>query len=826
MCEKSDRAAVQQTACSWLAYLIIAYFLANWGLCLHAQTAGIGYAVIKNYDQKTYQANAQNWSVTANKAGILYFANLNGLLEFDGSKWRTYPLPEKNALRDVQCSGDTIYVAASKEFGYFTPDRQGELHYTSLKHLLPSDLQKNLGHVWRVHALPKEWVFQSESHIFRWKNKQLLWNKAAGTLKFSSKIDDAVILQNLEQGLFRYQNGQLTALPNTAQLKNQEVWSCLPLNDHEWLVVTLTDGVQVYDQTKLRPWNTPASQFLIDYSSLGGIRLRNGLFLFNSILNGYIIADANGEIVQHVNRKKGLLNDTVLRSYESDSGQLWLAMDNGISQVNRNSLYDVIESSHDLGSVYDLVHVHNRLYAATNKGLYYTPWDGKGPLEEFEFVPQTNGQVWKLEVVQGELYVCHNRKLLHIDQQLRVNQILEHGTWKIWPTNTQKNRFIANTYHGLFVLEVGSNGILASKNQVTGFNESERKMVYTNGNAFVIRDKQLLRYQLSPDLTRVIRINKLSHAEALDSGFDEINWFQNQVLTSVGQQLYTWQFPEQKLVPHTQWSSLMAHYSPPTTWVQDRNGNVWFKYGDQFGLLQLLNGQFKDRTAELSEMKGRTVTQQLAVWPIDENRTLLGVNTGIIELNLAYSSVPVAPRQPLIREIEYGSTRYRWVSRPNSNQKLKIPYSANNLLLSYTVPEGQTVLYSYRIPALSEQWSEWSTANEQWINHLPAGNFLFEVRAKNEAGIVSQITRLEWVILPPWYFSTWAYIGYVILFGLSTFLLYRLVKKRIQLNRDLAVQRELKEFLHHQQAVRQRQQELEEEIERLRNETEKHNRIP
>ncbi|MEP6612534.1 MAG: hypothetical protein ABJA76_11635, partial [Mucilaginibacter sp.] len=58
---------------------------------------GIGIPAIKNYSRNDYNAAPEIWDINQDKNGILYFANDEGLLTFDGSYWKTYQLPNKAA---------------------------------------------------------------------------------------------------------------------------------------------------------------------------------------------------------------------------------------------------------------------------------------------------------------------------------------------------------------------------------------------------------------------------------------------------------------------------------------------------------------------------------------------------------------------------------------------------------------------------------------------------------------------------------------------------------------------------------------------------------
>ncbi|GAC1310624.1 MAG: hypothetical protein NVSMB24_28250 [Mucilaginibacter sp.] len=71
----------------------------------------IGPPDIISFSRSDYNAGLQNRSIAQDKNGILYFANSEGLLSYDGTYWKLYPLPNKTIVRSVDIgSDDKVYV--------------------------------------------------------------------------------------------------------------------------------------------------------------------------------------------------------------------------------------------------------------------------------------------------------------------------------------------------------------------------------------------------------------------------------------------------------------------------------------------------------------------------------------------------------------------------------------------------------------------------------------------------------------------------------------------------------------------------------------------
>src|SRR5690606_2700313 len=72
------------------------------GFSLQGQTRAIGLPNIRNYTKTEYHSGTQNWDMDQDANGNMYFANNNGLLQFDGSSWHTYEIPNSKNIRSVK----------------------------------------------------------------------------------------------------------------------------------------------------------------------------------------------------------------------------------------------------------------------------------------------------------------------------------------------------------------------------------------------------------------------------------------------------------------------------------------------------------------------------------------------------------------------------------------------------------------------------------------------------------------------------------------------------------------------------------------------------
>jgi signal transduction histidine kinase len=110
----------------------------------------------------------------------------------------------------------------------------------------------------------------------------------------------------------------------------------------------------------------------------------------------------------------------------------------------------------------------------------------------------------------------------------------------------------------------------------------------------------------------------------------------------------------------------------------------------------------------------------------------------------------------------------------------RLPYEFNSLRFYFTIPRydaPEAKRYQYRLVGLTDEWSEWTDETYRDFNSLPEGRYRFEVRGYDVYYFTSQIGSFEFVVLPPWYRTWWAYSLYIIGFGA---LLYGAYKWRVR----------------------------------------------
>lgn len=378
----------------FLAIFFIQMFL---GLA-YSQIKNIGIPFIRNFPKREYKAGTQNWAMSQDQKGFMYFANNEGLLTFDGVAWQMYKMPNSSIVRSVYIGEDkNIYVGAYNEMGKMSFGSNGKLEFRSLKKYIPTEYQ-NFDDIWNITSFEGKIVFQSYTCAFILdKDTSFTVIKAPVRFQNSFKVGEKLYFNDFESGLYELVNDKLVGLPGCESLKGEEIWALLPFaGGDELLIGTLSKGVFIYNGKQVSEWKVPVIEYLKKNQIFSGAIIQSQYYAFGTIQDGIIIVDSHGAIIQHINRKKGLQNNTILKIFEDRSEDLWLGLDNGIDYININSPITFLKESDGIGAGYTSIIHQGKLYLGTNQGLFVKNWDENDQNSDLRMIPNTSGQVWYL----------------------------------------------------------------------------------------------------------------------------------------------------------------------------------------------------------------------------------------------------------------------------------------------------------------------------------------------------------------------------------------------------------------------------------------------
>jgi ligand-binding sensor domain-containing protein len=784
------------------------------------QIKSIGLPKIVNFSKADYKGGAQNWDIAQNKNGTLYFANTSGLLEYDGTTWQKHTIPG-STVRSLKIGKDNkVYVGGYNEFGYFEANKDGKLIYKSVSKLVNPNSKKIIDFVWKIHIVNGAVFYQTFYRTYIYKNDKLTILEAPNRFQFSFVVNNKLFLQDIVLGLVEYRDGKLITLPNTSGLNNTEVWGMIPVDGHALLIITLDKGLFLYKGEMLVPWQSDANSFVTKNSSLGGRLINNKYIVLNSVLDGIIICSLDGKIVQHIDKRKGLQNNTALNSYSDINGNLWLGLDNGIAYINENSPFTFLGSGFDLSSVYSSAVYNGILYVATNQGLFSHPWNSSFKGETFNFIAGTTGQAWAIQDIDGSLFCSHNRGLFLVDNE-KAGAFLDDkkGYLGVKKIPGRPNFLIASNYHGFAIIERTAAG-WKFRNQISGFNVSDSKFTTDGKNVWLLKNN-VYKLKLSDDLNSFTLTTTYENLEKGLKGITSIQQINNKIYFQSSNRFFVYDQNSDRFVEDKSMSVLFKNIPNIKYCFEDNKGNLCYFYGDSsMGMLMRQHdGSYSNMISPFTPLSGNLVYFFESVNTLDSKNIFIGITEGLVHYDSSLYTES-APPKAFIQSFSFASDTLVTGNLP-SLKKLDIPYKDNNVRFSFSAPiydSPENIRFSYKLEGFDDAWSNWTSVPVKEYTNLHEGKYRMQVKVVNSYGKESKPAVVSFAISPPIYRHPLAYTIYILLVAAGIYYVRRRVRTKIRQNRYYETLEQRRLYLERETKIRQEQYELEKEIERLRNE--------
>jgi len=790
-------------------------------VCSYGQVKNIGLPKIINYKKSEYNGGSQNWDIGQDKNNNLYFANTSGLIQFNGTSWGISTLPNKTVRSlKVDVSGK-IYVGGYNEFGYFETDKKGKLIYHSLINLVGQNSRNIIDFVWRVHIVDGEVLFQTFYRTYIYKDGKVRILEAPNRFQFSFVVNNKLYFQDISAGLMEYSGGKLFVVKNTEIFNDTEVWGLLPMQGSKLLVVTQDKGLFIADGKTVVPWTCEANDFLKKNNSLGGRILAGKFIVLNSVLDGIIICDLKGRIIQHINNRKGLQNNTALSSFVDNNNNLWLGLDNGICFVNENSPFSYLGGSYGLGAVYASSVYGGNLYVATNQGVFMHDWKKTFKEESFKFLDGTTGQAWNIQQFDGQLFCSHNRGLFIIDGNM-AGRFLDNrrGYLNLKPIPGRPGFLIASNYHGFAILERTASG-WQFRNQIEGFNISDSKFT-TDGNNVWLRKNVVYKLKLSNDLKRFTTINTYDTPDGKLKGISSVQQIDGRIYFQTDNRFFTYSHVNDHFVEDKHMSALFKKLPKIRYCFEDNKGNIGYFFGESaMGMLMKMpDGDYKNVQSPFSSLTGNMVYFFESVNTIDNSNIFIGVTEGLVHYNPQLQNIFESKPKAFIRNFTFSEDTLV-TGNTKALKEIRLPFKSNNVKFTFSSPvydSPENIRFSYKLDGFDEGWSHWTPVSVKEYTNLREGDYRMLVRVMDSFGQVSEPDKVSFTISPPFYRHPIAYLLYMLVTGLCIYFVRRRIKAKMRKNRYYETLEQRRLYLEKETKIKQEQLELEKEIERLKNE--------
>jgi PAS domain S-box-containing protein len=814
---------------------LILWFVGN-GLPVQAQLKGLVFS--DYYSPADYNAGPQNWCVVQDQRGVMYFGNSHCVLEYDGVSWRSIEVANQSSVRSMDIDRhNNIFVGAYDELGILTPDKQGRMQYQSLTHMIDPEYA-DFGDVWNTYCMNDEVFFLTEKFIFRYKDQQFkYWEKSEDRFYLSFKVNDQLYVHELGKGLLVFENNSLQRMEKGDFFADKRVHTIIPMGD-KLLIGTRANGLYLYHQTsretelksvaQISETAESLNKYFLEHPLYHGIKINDQLLALATINGSVLTVDPDFQVIDRIDKESTGIISPVYYLYFDQNQSLWMALDNGINRADLFSPFRYwTEDLGIIGNITDVASLDEYTYVATGSGIFYsTSNEQKQDMKVDYFYPVqgTFEQTW------GFLYFFIPDYHLNCSDE-NILQKLE----TLESPSSDEALLLVATSCGLFQIEKNYSRRISDDQQILKVyqsNEDPSKIIlglpdgiavidYANGQWVNLGKPFDIHEQI-----RSIEEDSLGSlwVSAYYKGLYEIrNPFHKN--NEPHQVIF---HGEEKGLPSIK-SIELARYKNQLLFISDLD---YFKYDsetDSFLLADEIFEQEED-SSDVKASQEESSSDTLALYKVvdrlittfyvttyTDSSIWFGTTEGTFRYlnryNKDYSHISPA----IIRKVSttsdstiYYGTNYFSLDHPKEDTSsfasinasnvtdvgIELSYENNSLLFEYAFPfydEESKNQYSYCLEGFDKTWSEWTSETKREYNNLREGEYVFKVKAKNIYHQESKPAMFKFRILPPWYRSFAAILGYIILgilmiIGIVRLYTYRLIREKEKLE-EIVIQR-------------------------------------
>ena len=832
-----------------------------------ANSGTIGLPGVVHFTEKDFEAGVQNWMITQDSLGVLYFANTEGLLTYNGNDWHLFPLPNKTLVRSLVIGNrGRVFTGGQDEIGYYFPGADGMLAYHSLKDYLPKS-QQSFADVWNAGITGGSVYFRCTDRIIAidtaLEKRRSVVYPAPSEWIYMACVGQGVIAQDRKQGLLMYRQGKWKVLVPTA-FNNQVITAILPAPSGGYLITTLKHGIYYLQGTKLNPIALPPTIAAAHIYAATSIKGSQQDFAFGTTSAGvYIIhltADnihnTNKEprdkpystsdkitlnisqhypiasVTRHFNSDSRLQNNNVLSLFVDQEQNLWLGLDKGIDLVDYNSFIQTISPVYNTPSAcYTALIYKDQLVIGTSDGLYKAPLslpissDLSFSRGHFTKVGGSSGQVWGLYSTGDHLLMGHNEGLFQADGDQVRPIYKQEGVWlfQAVPGASKKSGpWITGNYAGMELLK-DSLGRIVDAGRVPGSPfESLRFMAMDTTHHIIFAShpyRGVYGLQMTPDMKKVVSVRLYTQKDGLPGTLNNyVYTLGNDIVFCTDDGLYKYDTERDRFFPDTTYAKVFGHMSIRLV-KQDARGRIWFVSHKKLGVVLPGKG-----IRYFPEVTGKLISGFEFILPVNDKNIFVGSNDGLIHLNIDKYQAGQAMVQLLLTKVTaiastkdstlfngYFSMNDQVVKNQPEDMIRRLPARYNSFHFAFTATSyrpPREFEYSFQLVGFDNGWSTWSAKKEKDYTNLPYGSYTFMVKARDRFGMESNVMHYQIVILPHWYQTTLAFLIYTLLFFAALIYGRHLLLKKFEAQRIKFEKEEQKLRYLHQLEIEHSEREI------------------
>ena len=751
----------------------------------------IGQRETVNYRKKAYNAGTQNWKIIQDIQGRMYFANNEGVLVFDGANWQLFPLPNKSIVWSIAFGEDKkLYAGGQDEMGYFSPDANGQLKFTSLKNLLPKADQK-FSDIWDIVCLGKDVFFRSRGKIFRYSDHKITGYPSYSSWLFLGLAQNRVIAHDEQKGVLVFDKGNWRPLIDKKQLPTDfYIKSVTPIGKDSSLVTTAKNGVYKLAGGNLQQWKISGLNITDQQQLCGAIALGDNSYLVGTYSTGVYQVNSNGAVIENISKKEGLQSSNVRSLFTDANRNVWLGLDNGIDFIAyNNAIKHINPLAFKDGGGFSVANYKNSLYFALSNGIYQLPVTPTADLSYLknDLKPLSENLSWQLSVVNNNLLAGVDDGFYSLTNGRFEARDRSSGYWIFRSLGGKAGAGLvaAGNYYGVTLFRQNGDGLINMGN-IGNYHESARFLEIDNTNTVWTSHPYRGIYKLRTNSSAVKVYTKANGLPSTLNNF--VFKIKGRVVAATEKGVFEYDSKTDKFAPAPDFKGIFGNKSLRYL-KEDSTGNIWFVEGKNVGVADY--SAPKPTLVYFPELNNKILSGFESVYPVNEHNIFVGAENGFYHINYAKYKQNIQPIKAYIRRVKaiaktdsllFGG----YYARVNTSEQQSaaatptLNHIWNSLHFEFSSPvfeEQSNVQYSYFLEGFDNQWSDWSKKTEKDYTNLSPGTYTFKVKARSHQDNQSVADTYTITIKAPWYQTIWAFIIYMLVI---VYLLYYFFKRQEQ----------------------------------------------
>ncbi|MBM3178125.1 MAG: hypothetical protein FJZ78_08980 [Bacteroidetes bacterium] len=724
---------------------------------------------LRYYNVQEYKASGQNWKITHNHQGTVFFANNDGILVAESNHWQLLPSVNESIVRSVLFDKDRLYVGMYMEFGFYQQDNRGKFSYTSLSEKIKSALIED-EQFWNIFRLGNEIIFQSLDQLIIYHPEKENFRHVASSHRIIQGYvsNQRLFIQNNKKDILELKNG---------------IWNPIALGDElnqaqiSFLQTKENGNIELLDEWgnlfigKTGAWSMVKRLGLNEAHIYSTTLLSNQEVVVGTISDGIRVYDQSWNLLYAVGSSNGIRNNTVLSIHQDETGNIWVGLDNGVMCINHTApLSGYVDQQNEIGTIYAAALHNGKEYLGTNIGLFTRQ---AGSDQRYELIRGTSGQVWSLQTIGESLFVGHHNGSFQIQNETLIHTGSSTGTWK-FISLPEEGAILAGTYQGIEILKKRG-GDWKLDHSITGFPLSARHLEMVSTRQWLVSHEYKGVFLLEPDST-FSKINSVKKIEQLEKGIHSaLAKFDGQVWFYSKKGLFRFNPAKQNFI-RQDWADAAldstGYYSGKMIPIQPESLTFFRENEVLFMQKQVTDTTYSFATlpvsiAQLKPMRG---FENISPWS-EQNFLMGGLNQYLVMDQQPQFNKQI---EPLIYSCLAQSAK-----NPDFQVNLQdgtIPSDYRLVKIRFGTPIHQAyqeIQYQYRLVGLSEEWSPWTKAEEANFGNLPPGQYYFQLKTALPGQAEPSITEFQFRIARPFFQSPMMIVVYLLGIITLVYLIHR-----------------------------------------------------